>query len=48
MPRVDGLMTAVAADEPDEPTTAADETVEPAQEAPKAAPRRGRYAGVSD
>ena len=44
MLRVDGLMTAM---ESDEPTTDAAE-VEPVAEAPKAPPRRGRYAGVSD
>jgi len=39
-------MTAV---EPEEPTTDVDGAVEPAvAEAPKAPPRRGRYAGVSD
>ena len=38
-------MTAV---EPDEPTTELGEAVEPDAEAPKAPPRRGRYAGVSD
>ena len=34
--------------EPDGPTTVDEPVVEPAPEAPKAPPRRGRYAGVSD
>jgi RNA polymerase sigma factor for flagellar operon FliA len=43
---VDERMTAAVPDEPDEAAT--DEAVPAAPEPPKAPPRRGRYAGVSD